>query len=268
MISAMQDYYSLLGITNNASLRDIKKAFREKAKQIHPDIAGTLEKPGADNEDEMRRLLTAYEVLSDPDRRAEYDRAYGRFVGKYVFDYRTFLREQSDDPESQAKLIFFELLHLEEDAALKVWEAQGGLKFSLEKYLDREDWMDCAFILAEELAKRQRYYESFVLLVALVREERRRPYFRHFMDDVETFLKELVRLRLKSAVDSETYLECMQALLDLRFSPKDEARWMRSMAETLVRLGDLGTAQGVFREALKRDPALSNAMQLRRKLNV
>jgi hypothetical protein len=43
---------------------------------------------------------------------------------------------------------------------------------------------------------------------------------------------------------------------------------MRSMAETLVRLGDLGTAQGVFREALKRDPALSHAMQLRRKLNV
>jgi curved DNA-binding protein CbpA len=261
----MQDYYSLLGVTKNASLRDIKKAFREKAKQIHPDIAGT---PGTDNQEKMRRLLTAYEVLSDPDRRAEYDRAYNRFVGKYVFDYRTFLREQEDDPKSQAKLIFFELLHLEEDAALEVWKAQGGLDFALERYLDREDWMDCAFILAEELSKRQRYYESFILLTALVREERRQPYFRHFMDDVEIFLKELVRLRLKSAVDPETYLECMQILLELNFSPKDEARWMRSMAETLAHIGDLPAAQGVFREAMKRDPALSNVIQLRRKLNV
>jgi truncated hemoglobin YjbI len=69
-------------------------------------------------------------------------------------------------------------------------------------------------------------------------------------------------------VDSETYLECMQILLELNFSPKDEARWMRSMAETLARIGDLPAAQDVFREALKRDPSLSNVIQLRRKLNV
>ncbi|AEF86122.1 DnaJ domain protein [Treponema primitia ZAS-2] len=258
----MDNYYSRLGIQQGASTQDVKKAFREKAKQLHPDIAGEWASA------EMRRIISAYEVLSDPERRSEYDRIYGRFMGKYVFDYRTFLREQPEDPESQAKLIFFELLHREDEEALKVWEAQGGVEFPLEKYLDREDWMDCAFILAEELEKRQRYYECFVLLVMLVREERRRPYFRHFMPDVETFLKELVRLRLRTAVDNETYLDCMGALLDLRFPPKDEARWLRSMAETLVRMGDLNSAQGVFKEALKRDPGLSNAVQLRRKLNV
>jgi curved DNA-binding protein CbpA len=268
----MQDYYSLLGVANDASLKDIKKAFREKAKQIHPDIAEAPAAKGktenADSQEKMRRLLAAYELLSNVDRRAEYDRAYNRFLKKYVFDYRTFLREQQDDPESQAKLIFFELLHLEEDAALEIWKAQGGLDFPLEKYLDREDWMDCTFILAEELAKRRRCYESFMLLTALVREERRQPYFRHFMGEVESFLKELVRLRLKTEVDSETYLECVQILLELNFSPRDEARWMRSAAETLIRLGDLPAAQRVFREALKRDPALPHAAQLRRKLNV
>jgi curved DNA-binding protein CbpA len=258
----MQDHYSLLGIQKNASIREIKRAFREKAKQIHPDIAGEVAVA------EMRRLLTAYEVLSDPDKRGEYDRVYGRFLGKYVFDYRTFLREQTEDPESQGKLIFFELLHREEDTALSIWTDQGGLNFPLNRCLDREDWMDCTFILAEELEKRQRYYEAFVLLVQLVREERRQPYFRHFISDVEGFLKDLVRLRLKAAVDPETYLECMEILLELQFSPKDEARWLRSMAETLVLLGDFETAQGVFREALRRDPGLSNVIQLRRKLNV
>jgi tetratricopeptide (TPR) repeat protein len=258
----MDNYYSLLGVNQTASFQDIKKAFREKAKRVHPDIAG----PHV--EEEMRRLINAYEVLTDGNRRSEYDRIYGRFVGTYHFDYRTFLREQPEDGASQAKLIFFELFHREYEAAVRIWEEQGGLDFPLATYLEREDWMDCALILAEELEKRQRYYESFMILTALVREERRRPYFRHFMPEVEIFLKELVRLRLKTAVDAGTYLECMEALLGLQFPPKDEARWLRAMAETLVRMGDLNTAQRVFREALRRDPCLSNAMQLRRKLNV
>jgi curved DNA-binding protein CbpA len=258
----MENYYSLLGITQNASSRDIKSAFREQAKRIHPDIAGNTAG------EEMRKLLSAYEVLSDPERRYEYDRAYGRFIKKYHFDYRTFLREQEEDPASQAKLVFFELLHLEEEEALRIWRARGGLNFSMEKYLDREDWMDCTFILAEELDKRRCYYDAFTLLVRLVREERRLPYFRHFMGELETILKEIVRLRLRSSVDGETYIECMETLLELGFSPRDEARWMRSMAETLIKLGEINAAQSVFREALRRDPGLPNVVQLRRRLEV
>jgi curved DNA-binding protein CbpA len=216
----------------------------------------------------MRKLLAAYEVLSDRDRRAEYDRAYDRFVGKYHFDFRTFLRERPEDSESQARLIFFELLHLEEEEALEIWRARGGLDFPLWKYLDREDWMDCAYLLAEELDKRGQYYEAFRLLADILREERRRPYFKHFLEEIEGFLKELVRLRLKASVDGETYIECLETLLELGFSPRDEARWMRSITETLVHLGDLGAAQGVFREALKRDPALPNVTRLRKKLKV
>jgi curved DNA-binding protein CbpA len=214
----VENYYTLLGVDKNASGREIKKAFREKAKLLHPDIAGK------DAEGRMRRLLAAYEVLSRGDRRFEYDRAYDRFMGKRGFDYRSFLKERPDDPGSQAKLIFFHLLHLEEEEALEVWTANGGLDFPLGSWLDREDWMDCAFLLAEELDKRRRVYEAFVLLLQIIREERRRPYFKHFMEDVEKFLKELVRLRLKSSVDGETYRECLESLLGLGFSPKEENR--------------------------------------------
>ncbi|MDR1950358.1 MAG: J domain-containing protein [Spirochaetaceae bacterium] len=258
----MENYYTLLGLTPNAAPRDIKRAFREHAKKLHPDIAG------GNTEGAMRKLLYAYEILSDPDRRYEYDRAYARFVTEGAFDYRAWLQEDPEDPARQAKLVFFHLLHLEEEEALAVWRAGGGLAFPLEKHLDREDWMDCLFMLAEELEKRQYYHEAFVLLSDLIREERRRPYFRHFTAEVEFALKELVRLRLKSAVDSETYVECLETLLELGFPPKDEARWMRSIAETLLRMGELGGAEAVFREALKRDPALSNTVLLRRKLNV
>jgi len=179
----MENYYSLLGIDKNATPQEIKKAFREKAKQLHPDIAG---KSG---ETAMRRLLAAYQALSSPNRRFAYDRVSTRFSRS--FDYPSFLKNRKTDPVSQAKLVFFLLLnpHYEQFDPLEVWTENGGLNFAMEKYLDREDWMDCAFLLAEELDRQDRQQETFSLLVRIAREEKLKPYFKHFMEDVEIFLR-------------------------------------------------------------------------------
>jgi tetratricopeptide (TPR) repeat protein len=258
----MTNHYTVLAVKENASTQEIKRAFRDKAKRLHPDIAGK------EAEEEMRKLLAAYEVLSDRDRRYEYDRAYSRFIKKVDFDYRSWLRERSDDPVCRAKLVFFELLNLEEDAAIAVWDRSGALDFPMERYLDREDWMDCVYLLAEELDRRDRCYEAFELLIVLVREEQRRPYFKHFMDDIKGFLKELVRLRLRPRVGDEMWIDCMETLLELGFPPRDEARWLRSMAETFLKMGNETAAQSIIREALRRDPGLPNAARLREKLRV
>jgi curved DNA-binding protein CbpA len=243
--AAMNNYYQLLGLERNASAAQIKKAFREKAKRLHPDIAGT----GAAGE--MRKLLTAYETLSSGERRYEYDRAYSRFVDSAGFDYRRWLREQSDDPAIQAKLIFFELLHLEEDEAIALWRKNGGINYQVDRYIDREDWMDCYFILAEELDRRQHSFEAFRLLVQILREERRKPYFRHFTPEVEKFIREIVRLRLRPQVDDETWIECLETLLGLGFPDRDNLYWLRSLAKTLTELGDHAGAEQVLRTANK-----------------
>jgi curved DNA-binding protein CbpA len=257
----MENYYRLLGIDYDASSQDIKRAFREKAKRLHPDIAGN------GGEGAMRKLLAAYKVLSNQERRYEYDRVHRNFSSN-GFDYRSFLREQSDDPKSQAKLVLFELMRRQSDRALALWRDQGGLEFPMDKYLEREDWMDGTFILAEELEKRRCYYEAFTLLVSLIRAEREKPYFKHFTRDIEGALKDLVRLRLKSSVDKRTYIHCIESILGLGFSPKDEARWMRSMAEALFQLGEINAAQVILQAALDLDPRLACAVQLRRKLNL
>ena len=64
-----RDYYEVLGVDRNASADDIKRAFRRKAKECHPD-----QHPG-DKEAEARfkEINEANEVLSDPDKRARYD---------------------------------------------------------------------------------------------------------------------------------------------------------------------------------------------------
>jgi curved DNA-binding protein CbpA len=225
----LNNHYDLLGVKQGASTSEIKKAFREKAKHFHPDIAG------ADQAEAMRKLIAAYEVLSHPDRRFEYDRAYARFVKNSGFDYRRWLNEQ-DDPQSQAKLVFFELLHLEEERAIEIWRKNGGLDFHIEKYLDREDWMDCLYILAEELDKRSFSFEAFKLLTRVLAEERRRPYFKLFTEEIESYLKILVRQRLKSQVDEETWLDCMETMMGLGFPARDEVHFMRSVEDTLDKL--------------------------------
>lgn len=66
------DYYERLGVSRDASEREIKKAFRRLARELHPDVNG--HDPEA--EEKFKAAAEAYEVLSDPERRATYDR-YG-----------------------------------------------------------------------------------------------------------------------------------------------------------------------------------------------
>ncbi|MDR0443036.1 MAG: J domain-containing protein [Treponema sp.] len=224
-----KNHYELLGVKHGASAGEIKKAFRQKAKQLHPDIAGHTAAEA------MRKLISAYEVLSSPERRFEYNRAYNRFVKKAGFNYRTWLNEQ-DDPSCQAKLVFFELLHLEEEQAIAIWRKNGGLHFCMEKYMDREDWLDCLFILAEELDKRASSFEAFKLLTRILAEERQTPHFNLFTPEIENFLKTIVWHRLKSQVDEETWIDCMEAMIGLGFPARDEMRFVRSIADTMEKL--------------------------------
>src|SRR5512145_661721 len=67
---AKRDYYEVLGVNRDASEEDIKKAYRKLAMQHHPDR--NPENPKA--EDKFKEAKEAYEVLSEPDKRAAYDR--------------------------------------------------------------------------------------------------------------------------------------------------------------------------------------------------
>ena len=66
----MKDYYEILGVARDASQDDIKKAFRKLARDTHPDA--NPDDPEA--EARFREIAEAYEILSDPQRRAAFDR--------------------------------------------------------------------------------------------------------------------------------------------------------------------------------------------------
>lgn len=64
---ALKDYYLILGIPRNESAAGIRAAYRDLAKQCHPDVAGTADAG------RFRELAEAYEILSDPNRRRHYN---------------------------------------------------------------------------------------------------------------------------------------------------------------------------------------------------
>ena len=72
-MSSTRDYYEVLGVPRDADEATIKKAFRRLARELHPDV----NKHDPDAEDKFKEAAEAYEVLSDSERRATYDR-YGR----------------------------------------------------------------------------------------------------------------------------------------------------------------------------------------------
>jgi len=74
--SSKRDYYDVLGIARTASADEIKKAYRRLARQYHPDL-----NKEADAETKFKEINEAYEVLSDGDKRAMYDRFGHQAVG-------------------------------------------------------------------------------------------------------------------------------------------------------------------------------------------
>ena len=64
----MKDYYAVLGVAANATLSEIKSAYRKKASQLHPDKNTASDAPA-----KFREVQEAYETLSEVDKRKSYD---------------------------------------------------------------------------------------------------------------------------------------------------------------------------------------------------
>lgn len=264
------DYYIILGVTPGSSIAEVKTAFRKKAKLLHPDLNAVLTAAQKEkSEAEMRLLLCAYQnILKEKSLGENFSEDSNFFTKKSQaesFDYRFWLLKRSDY-ESRAKLIFFDLFHGLESEAVEEYntrrsEARG---FYLSKYFNREDFMDCGFVLAEELYLRGEYYEAFLLFEEIFYLEKQKPYFKHFFPEVMILINSILRDKLHRYVEDDLAADCYEAALDFDLKKSDKANIHRRLAEIYNKLGDKHRADISFREAVRLSPKLAESKKNKR----
>jgi len=96
-MASKRDYYEILGVDTTASPTDIKTAYRKLAKLYHPDI-----NKSHDAEEKFKEISEAYAVLSDHDKRQQYD-SYGHaaFDKEYSYDNFRKAREEAERRERE-----------------------------------------------------------------------------------------------------------------------------------------------------------------------
>ncbi len=121
-MARIRDLYEILGVPRDATQEEVKRAYRRLAREYHPDVSLSH-----DAEDRFKEIAAAYEILADPEKRAQYDR-YGQggpdvfpfgdvadifeaFFGAGGFGRRTTRRtrmQRGEDVFASARLTFLE----------------------------------------------------------------------------------------------------------------------------------------------------------------
>ncbi len=270
----MKNYYEILGVHPDSSPQDIKSAFRKQAKRLHPDMhysaesSKSRESSATLRESAMRLILEAYKILSDAEKRRAYDRELRRRERENKgFDYREFLRQRSNDPESMAKLIVYDLLHDLEEEAIAIYERSKTFgDFRLERWLERGEAMDSEYCIAEEYEKRGKYIKAYQIYKRIIAMELERPWFRYYFDVIALKFRFLLLQKLPGKIDEEDYLDRLGEAIEMRIAPRETAQYLRKKAEILLHRGELDAATEAVRQISEVYPKLAGFSALRAKV--
>lgn len=130
----MADHYDVLGVERNATPEEIKKAYRRLARELHPDV-----NPGADAQEKFKLVTHAYDVLSDPQQREQYDLggSGGAGFGGFGDIFETFFgaAQRSSGPRSRRER--------GQDALLRIEVELGDVVFGIKRDLEVDTAIIC-----------------------------------------------------------------------------------------------------------------------------
>lgn len=262
MQSQKESYYDVLDVDRSASQEDIKQAFRKMAKKHHPDTKQGDDKPAASRR--MKQVMAAYRVLSNERERARYD---------VLLQTSPAFRESDEDKrdqttEARVEQMLDDLLENNGESALEAWDSlNSDSDFALADYLETRDYLDCLFLLAEEMEGVERNKEAADLYEELFEREKEPPRHRYFFEEVEVRLKKLYSRKLpRDATDPEEEIACYERILEFDVDRSEKAFILKKIAEVHLKMDKEEKAREVFTQALDLKPGLKGTATIREKL--
>jgi len=268
---AFCDHYQVLSIPPSATAREIRAAFKRLMIEAHPD-----KNPHRRtwSERRVRELIAAFEVLGNEKRRSEFDLeraasiasararkpAAKRFTEPYYFRRR--------DPESRALCVLHHLIHRRPRQAVRLLdelEKEFGVDF-LSENLEREDYLDTLFLLAEHYCLKRNYQKAALRLREFYQAEEGARYPRPYLPEVVRLLKDLYLRKIPGTSGSKEALEALLDARDLSLTKAEESARLQKIAEIYFETGDLAAARRSFDAAEKLFPISKNLERIRKKI--
>ena len=260
MNDAQQNYYEVLNIARTASQSDIKRAFRSLAKKYHPDTNPGQTKAAAER---LRDIIAAYRVLSNERERACYD-----VLMQTSPSFSQKSPGQSSAMSARARSILEDLLRGDGRRALTTYDelaTQNG--FSLQTQIEIRDYLDCVFLLAEQMERVGRNRDAAALYEELYEREKEPPRHRYFFDEVKVRLKKLYSRKLpREARNSAEEIACYKRILQFEVDRSEKAFILKKIAEVYMKEGQTDKAKKIFKEALDLKPGLKGTATIRERL--
>lgn len=233
-VNEQTNHYQTLCVPRTASKREIQASFRRLVKTYHPDKNPRRVKWA---ETQMRKLLDAYETISDDTRRAIYDRhLLARRAGMSFVER---MSRRKDDLVAQSKLVLHYLLAGDFEAAIGLHErlSQHRSTFSLGHHLDECDYLDSLFLLGEAYEQRRMWRTAVRFYWEAYECERTEPRKRYFFDELKDRLRVIFSQRIVRGLAPEDALKNYRRALGMCSSGRDAALIHKKIAVLQNRLG-------------------------------
>ncbi|HLU48803.1 MAG TPA: hypothetical protein VK116_11995, partial [Planctomycetota bacterium] len=136
----------------------------------------------------------------------------------------------------------------------------------LSEHLERRDYLDCLFLLAEHALERKDYFEAFRRLRAFYRIDRGARHPRHYREEVHRLLKDICLRKLPKALTPEGIIELLEGAHDLDLSPQEDARRLEILAAAQLESGDRDGALETVSRLERTDHGVRAADRIRNEL--
>lgn len=261
----MINYYQVLKVDEESNNEKIKDSFRKLVKKYHPDKNRSN---GNYSEGKIKLLIEAYKTLTNSEKRTHYDKLLQYNSEEKQYHYKEKHTNDNSSLSVQAKQVLSGLLNKNGPQAVKNYEhLQKNIeKFILFKFLSLKDYLDCAFLLAEEYEKQGKYELAFKLYEDVHQKENGNPARKYLHEEIKDRIMRLSCKKLVKQAQTKSAISYLQRTLNFKLSKAEKAFVYKKIADCYLRLGEWNSSIINFDTAMSLRPNLKGAQTLRNKL--